>query len=85
MPRTTILLEETAIWQRSAPGAFAASEDPLTTAAAQVLLARMGRAAERQRPAVSRVRFHKLGGPAMAKGYEDTEHNLTARRPALSQ
>lgn len=63
--------EDSAVWQQISE-AVAAAEDPLTTAAAQVLLDRMARPqndSDRQ----FRVRFQQLGGPAMAKGYEDTE------------
>ncbi|WGD29805.1 malto-oligosyltrehalose synthase [Ancylobacter sp. WKF20] len=63
--------EDSAIWQKIG-AAVAAAEDPLTTAAAQVLLDRMA-APQNDSDRQFRVRFQQLGGPAMAKGYEDTE------------
>ncbi|MFT0861338.1 malto-oligosyltrehalose synthase [Ancylobacter sp. G4_0304] len=60
-----------AVWD-SIADAIAAAEDPLTQAAAAVLLDRL------RRPLLDsdrafRLRFQQLGGPAMAKGFEDTE------------
>ncbi|MBS9476992.1 malto-oligosyltrehalose synthase [Ancylobacter sp. VKM B-3255] len=63
--------DDSAIWQKISE-AVAAAEDPLTAAAAQLLLARMA-APQNDSDREFRVRFQQLGGPAMAKGYEDTE------------
>ena len=63
--------EDAAIWD-TIGATIAAAEDPLTAAAAAVLLDRL------RQPRIDsdrrfRQRFQQLSGPAMAKGFEDTE------------
>lgn len=63
--------EDAAIWD-TIGATIAAAEDPLTAAAASVLLDRL------RQPRIDsdrrfRQRFQQLSGPAMAKGFEDTE------------
>lgn len=63
--------EDEAIWDAIGE-ALVAAEDPLTAAAAAVLLDRL------RNPRIDsdrrfRQRFQQLSGPAMAKGFEDTE------------
>lgn len=60
-----------AIWQ-AIGDAVTASEDPLTQAAAGVLLDRL-RQPRLDSDRAFRLRFQQLSGPAMAKGFEDTE------------
>ncbi|MCK0209904.1 malto-oligosyltrehalose synthase [Starkeya koreensis] len=60
-----------AIWQ-AIGDAIGASEDPLTQAAAGVLLDRL-RQPRLDSDRAFRLRFQQLSGPAMAKGFEDTE------------
>lgn len=63
--------EDEAVWDTIGT-AIGAAEDPLTAAAAAVLLDRL------RQPRIDsdrrfRQRFQQLSGPAMAKGFEDTE------------
>jgi (1->4)-alpha-D-glucan 1-alpha-D-glucosylmutase len=60
-----------AVWSEIA-AAIARSEDPLTTAAASLLLERV-KAPQTASDRLFRLRFQQLSGPAMAKGFEDTE------------
>ncbi len=64
-------LEDVAIWQ-DIRARIEAAENPLTTAAAQLLLDRVEHP-ERASDHEFRARFQQLSGPAMAKGFEDTE------------
>ncbi|MFK8252799.1 malto-oligosyltrehalose synthase [Ancylobacter terrae] len=62
---------DVAIWQ-AIRSAVAANENPLTAAAASLLLERVEHpltASDRE----FRLRFQQVSGPAMAKGFEDTE------------
>ncbi|BAF87402.1 alpha amylase [Azorhizobium caulinodans ORS 571] len=63
--------EDEALWDAIAEG-MAAAEDPLTNAAGAVLLDRL-RAPRLDSDRRFRERFQQLSGPAMAKGFEDTE------------
>jgi (1->4)-alpha-D-glucan 1-alpha-D-glucosylmutase len=63
--------EDEAIWDQIADAA-ARSEDPLTAAAIELLLERL-RAPQIESDRQFRLRFQQLSGPAMAKGFEDTE------------
>lgn len=63
--------EDEAIWDEIARS-VAAREDPLTTAAAGLLLERM-REPKNDSDREFRTRFQQVSGPAMAKGFEDTE------------
>ncbi|MDF2998250.1 MAG: malto-oligosyltrehalose synthase [Xanthobacteraceae bacterium] len=63
--------EDEAVWSRIAQ-AVARSEDPLTAAAASVLLDRLS-APQSESDRQFRLRFQQVSGPAMAKGFEDTE------------
>ena len=63
--------EDVAIW-RTIRAAIDANEDPLTAAAAALLLERVEHPA-RPSDIEFLVRFQQLSGPAMAKGFEDTE------------
>jgi (1->4)-alpha-D-glucan 1-alpha-D-glucosylmutase len=64
-------VEDAAIWDEIAE-AVARSEDPLTAAAAALLLERL-KAPQTESDRQFRLRFQQLSGPAMAKGFEDTE------------
>lgn len=63
--------EDEAIWD-GIGAAVARAEDPLTAAAASLLLARL-KAPETASDRLFRLRFQQVSGPAMAKGFEDTE------------
>lgn len=62
---------DVAVW-RTIRAAIDANEDPLTAAAAGLLLERLERP-ERASDLEFLMRFQQLSGPAMAKGFEDTE------------
>lgn len=63
--------EDEAIWD-TIRAAMQTAEDPLTNAAGAVLLERL-RAPHLDSDRQFRLRFQQLSGPAMAKGFEDTE------------
>lgn len=63
--------EDEAIWDAIA-GSIAQAEDPLTTAAASLLLDHV-KAPRSESDRLFRLRFQQVSGPAMAKGFEDTE------------
>jgi (1->4)-alpha-D-glucan 1-alpha-D-glucosylmutase len=63
--------DDIAVWH-AIRAAVEANEDPLTAAAAALLLDRLEHP-ERPSDLEFRVRFQQLSGPAMAKGFEDTE------------
>lgn len=63
--------EDEAIWNTTAE-AIKRGEDPLTNAAAALLLERV-KAPQSASDHLFRLRFQQVTGPAMAKGFEDTE------------